>query len=70
MKLIKEETCRGFDIYRFKDLYNEPCRLQKSSLATQKAIWFGVTENSIHLNQKQVEELIPILQKFVDTGEL
>lgn len=26
--------------------------------------------NRIHLNQKQVAKLIPILQKFVDTGEI
>ena len=40
-------TCRGFDILTFTDRYGEKCRLQKSSLATQPCIWFGVTTTSI-----------------------
>lgn len=29
-----------------------------------------IAHQRLHLNQEQVAELIPILQKFVDTGEL
>lgn len=29
-----------------------------------------IVENRMHLNQKQVAELIPILQEFVKTGEI
>lgn len=29
-----------------------------------------VANNRLHLNREQVAEIIPILQKFVDTGEL
>lgn len=101
----KSETSRGFAIGEFVDLYGVKCSIQKSSLATDDAIWLGVddpdpkvlasqakslglltTETTgwtpypipnevlittrMHLNRKQVEELLPILQKFVDTGEI
>lgn len=36
-----EETSRGFEIIRFKDLYRAPCSLQASSLADDDAIWLG-----------------------------
>lgn len=35
-------TERGFPRIEFKDLYNESCSLQLSSLAEQRAIWFGI----------------------------
>ena len=101
----KRKTERGSDIIEFKDRYNAKCSLQKSSLATEDAIWFGITdadpqimvydakkigiptnENNgwmkfeipkevllstrMHLTQEQVRNLLPYLQKFVDTGEL
>lgn len=40
----KKKTQRGFAFYEFKDRYNVPCSLQKSSLATEDAIWFGVDD--------------------------
>ena len=40
----KKQTERGFDIIEFKDRYGLLCSLQKSSLATEDAIWFGVTD--------------------------
>ena len=40
----KEKTCRGFGVINFKDEYNIPCSLQKSSLATEDAIWLGVDD--------------------------
>jgi hypothetical protein len=95
----KEKTNRGFDIYSFKDLYDEPCHIQKSSLATDDAIWFGIDNarpiilaskvikggtgwvdyplpadvfinTCMHFNREQIAEIIPILQKFVDTGDI
>ena len=105
----KQTTERGFDIIKFKDRYGEECSLQKSSLATEDAIWFGINRGTprimcsdavklkirqvynderdngwcdyiipdevfiatrMHLTQEQVKELIPHLQKFVDTGEI
>lgn len=94
----KSKTKRGFEIVEFKDFNGVECKIQKSSLATDDAIWFGAKEiglqefrsgngwmpveleqseghhfvanNSMHLNRKQVKKLLPILQNFVETGEL
>lgn len=79
----RKVTLRGFTRYDFTDLYGAECSIQKSSLATEDAIWFGVDEpppdtdhaksgcwGRMHLTQDQVAELLPLLQKFVDTGEL
>ena len=100
-----EKTERGFSILKFTDRYGNKCSLQKSSLATEDAIWFGVDDANpqimasdahklgiptlsnngwvkfdipkevllstrMHLTQEQVIELLPILQKFAETGEL
>lgn len=67
------KTERGFDLITFEDRYANPCNIQKSSLATEEAIWFGFSGpdgDRMHLTQHQVARLLPILQKFVDTGEL
>jgi len=37
-------TPRGFDIMNFKDHGGNVCSLQKSSIATEDAIWFGANE--------------------------
>lgn len=42
MEFNKGVTGRGFDIIEFNDLYGEKCNIQKSSLATEDAIWVGV----------------------------
>lgn len=100
-----KKTERGFSILHFIDRYENKCSLQKSSLATENAIWFGVDDANpqimasdahklgiptpsnngwvkfeipkevllstrMHLTQEQVIELLPILQKFAETGEL
>ena len=90
---------RGFVFGEFEDEYGQKCSIQKSSLATEDAIWLGVDDadpkimasktekggvgwvpypipedvllsTRMHLTREQVEELLPILQCFVDTGEL
>ena len=72
-------TDRGFRIIKFNDLYDQPSSIQESSLATDNAIWIGKDKGNyvkgawlarMHLNQEQVKELLPILQHFVETGEL
>jgi hypothetical protein len=92
--MIKSNTERGFAVIDFEDRYDQSCSIQKSSLATEDAIWFGVNDadpkilvpnvgwtkypipeevslsTRMHLTQDQVKELLPILQHFVDTGEL
>jgi len=96
-----KKTERGFSITEFKDRYGIVCSLQKSSLATEDAIWFGANEiglkefvacrqpnawedvelestmehhhvanNRMHLTREMVAELLPYLQKFVETGDL
>lgn len=42
MKLSK--TKREFTVGKFTDRYGVECSLQKSSLATESAIWFGVDD--------------------------
>jgi len=37
-------TARGFDLIVFSDRYGVDCSLQKSSLATDDAIWLGVED--------------------------
>lgn len=94
MKLEMEHTHRGFARADFKDLYGIECSIQKSSLATDDAIWLGVSDpkplvcvqgegwqefplpegvecfGRMHLNREQVKLLLPVLQYFVETGEL
>lgn len=95
-KMKIETTQRGFEIVRFTDRYDEKCSIQKSSLASEAAIWFGIdnpkltvfenkqkgnylvsempenfsVSSRMHLTIDQVKELLPILQNFVETGEL
>jgi len=98
-------THRGFNGFDGVDLYGEKFSIQKSSLATDDAIWFGIDDPNpqvmasqsylvgvettetcgwveypiphqvminarMHLNKEQVKEIIGILQKFVDTGDV
>ena len=62
-------TNRGFSCFQWKDIYGMACRLQKSSLADLDAIWLG-GDGAMHLDQEQVAKLLPILQRFVETGSL
>lgn len=105
MKLTYTKTARGFANITFVDRYDKECSIQKSSLATEDAIWVGVSDatpvilatnarrlgiptkertgwvpypipdevllsTSMHLTREQVATILPILQHFVDTGEL
>ena len=97
MKITK--TDRGFDIISFEDIYKRKCSIQKSSLATEDAIWIGVDDadpqilaskiklggtgwvkydmpddvtfiTRMHLNRALAEKILPILERFVETGEI
>jgi hypothetical protein len=78
LTLAHTETARGFALIKFADLYRQECSIQKSSLATEDCIWFGVdvdlegktTNHRMHLSQEDVKTLLPVLEKFVKTGEL
>lgn len=71
-------TQRGFNKMEFKDRYGNECSIQKSSLATEDAIWFGIDTNfdgahvneRMHLTQDMVAQLLPILAHFAENGEL
>ena len=76
-----ELTERGFVRIAFEDLYGSQCSLQESSLAEERAIWFGVDvpfgekssqrlSTRMHLNQEQAKELMPYLRRFCKTGRL
>lgn len=65
------QTPRGFDFLEFQDRNNQKCTLQKSSCATEDAIWLGIhDEKRMHLTQEQVAALLPFLIRFAETGEL
>jgi len=99
MNLKKGKTRRGFSLIEFKDFYGLECSIQKSSLATDDAIWIGIDNPNpqimasktkeggtgwvpysipedvslstrMHLTVYQVKDLLPILTKFVETGEI
>lgn len=73
---IKVES--GLSKISFEDDYKQQCSLQKSNAALENKIWLGVdrdingkTVNArMHLNQEQVKNILPYLQKFAETGEL
>jgi len=44
MRLKRTKTDRGWARIEFKDRYNCECSIQKSSLATEDAIWFGIDD--------------------------
>jgi hypothetical protein len=74
MNMTPSETERGFALGTFQDRYGAACSIQKSSLATEDAIWLGVDledgKGRMHLTQDGLNKLLPILQRFVETGEL
>jgi len=45
MEVNKTTTQRGFDLNEFIDRSGCACSVQKSSLATEDAIWFGVNDS-------------------------
>ena len=47
MVLIRDYTDRGFNVVGFCDTNDEPCSIQKSSVADYDAIWFGANDCKI-----------------------
>ena len=50
----KSTTARGFSITEFSDQYGEKCSLQKSSLATEDCVWFGIDEPKVQALAKEM----------------
>jgi hypothetical protein len=80
-----KKTERGFALGEFDDAYGKKCSIQKSSLASTDAIWLGVNNTGplmgesknqdvehgrMHLTKKEVRSLLPVLKRFVETGEI
>lgn len=71
-----QRTARGFAYLEFRDNDDQICSLQKSSMATEDAIRFGVDRvdgsrsGRMHLTRDQAAQLLPYLQRFVETGEV
>jgi len=61
---------RGFLKGEFHDRYGSKCSIQKSSLASEDCIWLGRQKARMHLTRQMAADLIPLLQHFVETGEL
>lgn len=81
MPIEFDPTNRGFQRGEWRDRYGRKCSIQESSLATEFCLWLGCDEiihapgfephnGRIHLTQETAAELIPLLQRFVETGEL
>jgi hypothetical protein len=77
-----KKTDRGFHFIEFIDANDKECSLQESSLV-EPHIWLGCNKNAeqhhvtreplsprMHLSQKQVKKLLPMLKKFAKTGKI
>jgi hypothetical protein len=69
-KINLESTNRGFLRGEFIDVFGEECSIQESSLADENAIWLGANSKRMHLTQKHVKVLLPLLKNFVKNGDL
>lgn len=56
MELKGISTNRGFSSIEFKDRYDAKCSIQKSSLATEDAIWFGVDDPNPQIMASMTKE--------------
>lgn len=55
----------------FVDSTARECEVSISSAFGPPAIWLGLCGSPrMHLRQEQVRDLLPVLQRFADTGEL
>ena len=57
----------------FNDWYGKDCAISLSSLADDRCIWIGrvgAPDSMMLLNQDQVNELLPVLQRFVEMGDI
>ncbi len=70
---------RGFVVGEFLDYFNNKCSIQESSIMhSEGLIWLGIDKNfqgekvneRMHLTQEQVKKLLPLLERFAETGIL
>ena len=55
--ILSSHTNRGYNLLSFRDRYDEECTLQESSLATEDAIWLGISEPSAKVPASLAESL-------------
>lgn len=53
MEIEQSVTNRGFDYLQFLDRYGNECSIQKSSLATENAVWFGINNANPQIMSSQ-----------------
>lgn len=56
LELNKGYTSRGFGNIDFVDMYGEKCSIQKSSIATVDAIWFGIDDANPQIMASKTKE--------------
>lgn len=67
------QTGNDFPRGYFQDWNKNDCVIALSSLADDRCIWLGradVMDGRMLLNTEQVKELLPVLQRFVATGDI
>jgi hypothetical protein len=72
MRKIKlDRWAGGLAFGEFADAKDRPCSIQESSRLDIPTIAIGLNEsNRMELTQEHVKRLLPLLQKFAETGEL
>lgn len=78
--LSLEPAANGFLRADFIDANGDACSIQESSSATEPLLWLGQNSGThhptgkclarMHLSQEHVRELLPLLQRFAETGAL
>ena len=63
-------TPRRFAIVGFDDKDGRRCDLQESSAVEPACVWLGTGSERMHLTQSMIEDLLPYLQLFAETGQL
>jgi hypothetical protein len=69
MLTVKQEGT-DFPIAQFTDFYDHPCSVEQSSIFFPKCIWLGRDGYQMHLSVEQVKELLPVLERFVEYGDI
>lgn len=69
-ELAVEQTGRGFDIIRFTDAQGVSCSLQKSSIATEDAVWFGCNNADPHTIENGVKKPIIMPHGYVGSDRM
>ena len=80
MGLRYRDTHAGLRISNFVDRYGESCSIQRSAIQGEDCIWLGrddpprngngVPLARMHLDRRQVRDLLPALIQFVNEGTL